>query len=212
MPPLLITATLLSAALAQTTVTFWQFSTREADIEAWENAITEFEEQNPDINVEMEIVPWAEQQQRLVSALTTGGLPDVSMLGNNVVAQFQTIGALAPLDEYFAEYGEEHGYDVAGDVWPGDQGYYQLGGQWWASPVAVETRALYYRTDLFEEADLDPENPPQTWDELVAAAERLRERHARRRLPHRAAHEHRLPHRAELHELVPLAWGEYVER
>ena len=176
---LLTTATLLStalfsAALAQTTVTFWQFSTRDADIEAWNNAVAEFEAQNPDISVEMEIVPWAEQQQRLVSALTTGGLPDVSMLGNNVVAQFQAIGALAPLDEYFAAYSQEHGYEVTEDIWPGDQSYYQLGGQWWASPVAVETRALYYRTDLFEEAGLDPENPPQTWDELVAAAEQLK--------------------------------------
>ena len=77
----------------------------------------------------MEIVPWAEQQQRLVTALTTGGLPDVSMLGNNVVAQFQAAGALAPLDDYFAAYGAEHGYDVAADVWPGDKGYYNLDGK-----------------------------------------------------------------------------------
>ena len=89
---LLVIATLLSTTLAQTTVTFWQFSTRDAYIEAWNNAIAEFEAQNPDITVEMEVVPWAEQQQRLVSALTTGGLPDVSFLGNNVVAQFQAIG------------------------------------------------------------------------------------------------------------------------
>lgn len=173
-PVLLAAAMLFSTAFAQTTVVFWQFSTREAYVEAWENAITEFEAQNPDINVEMEIVPWAEQQQRLVTALTTGGLPDVSFLGNNVVAQFQAIGALAPLDPYFTAYSEEHGYAVTEDVWPGDQGYYQLGGQWWAAPLAVETRSLYYRTDLFEEAGLDPANPPQTWDELMTAAEQLK--------------------------------------
>lgn len=172
---LLATATFISTALAQTTVVFWQFSTREAYIEAWNNAIAEFEAQNPDIKIEMEIVPWAEQQQRIVSALTTGGLPDVSFLGNNVVAQFQAISALAPLDEYFADYSQEYGYDVAEDVWPGDRGYYELGGHWWASPLAVETRSLYYRTDLFEQAGLDPENPPQTWDDLIAAAEQLRE-------------------------------------
>lgn len=162
--------TLISLALAQTTVVFWQFSTRDAYIEAWNNAIADFEAQNPDIRVEMEIVPWAEQQQRLVSALATGGLPDVSFLGNNVVAQFQAIGALAPLDEYFDVYSAEHGYDVTEDVWPGDRGYYQLGGQWWASALAVETRSLYYRTDLFEQAGLDANNPPTTWNELVEAA------------------------------------------
>jgi multiple sugar transport system substrate-binding protein len=162
-------------AFAQETVTFWQFSTRDADIAAWNEAIATFEAANPDVDVEMEIVPWAEQQQRLVTALTTGGLPDVSMLGNNVVAQFQAIGALAPLDEYFAAYGEEHGYDVAADAWPGDKGYYNLDGQWWASPVIVETRALYYRTDLMEQAGLDPDSPPQTWDELIDAAAKITE-------------------------------------
>lgn len=162
---------LVTTGYAQRTpVVFWQFDTRPAYVDAWNRAIEAFEAENPDIDVIMEIVPWAEQQQRLISALATGGLPDVSFLGNNVVAQFQAIGALAPLDAYFAAYSEEHGYDVTQDVWPGDRGYYFLDGQWWASPLAVETRALYYRKDLFAEAGLDPERPPQTWEEMVEAA------------------------------------------
>lgn len=162
---------LVGASFAQRTqVVFWQFDTRDAYVEAWQDALAGFHEANPDIEVVMEIVPWAEQMQRLVSALATGGLPDVSFLGNNVVAQFQAIGALAPLDTYFEAYSREHGYDVADDVWPGDRGYYFLDGQWFASPLAVETRALYYRKDLFEQAGLDPDGPPQTWDELVEFA------------------------------------------
>ncbi|NMA99349.1 MAG: extracellular solute-binding protein, partial [Phyllobacteriaceae bacterium] len=142
-----------SPAFAQT-VTFWQFSTNPNDIAAWEGIIAAFEAENEGIDVVMEIVPWSEQQQRLVTALTTGGLPDVSMLGNNVVAQFQAAGALAPLDDAFAAYDAEHGTDVAADIWAGDKGYYNLGGQWWASPIAVETRALYYRKDLFQAAGI----------------------------------------------------------
>ncbi|MBV9674485.1 MAG: sugar ABC transporter substrate-binding protein [Verrucomicrobia bacterium] len=173
----LLTATTLAAlpsvALAETHVSFWQFSTRAADIDAYRHSISQFQQANPGIKVDMEIVPWAEQQQRLVSALSTGGLPDVSMLGNNVVAQFQAAGALIPLDQYFAEYNKAHDTDVAGDVWPGDKGYYYLNGQWWASPVCVETRALYYRKDLFREAGLDPEKPPQTWEDLASTADKL---------------------------------------
>src|SRR5690606_9503608 len=33
---------------------------------------------------------------------------------------------------------------------------------------------LLYNKDLFREAGLDPERPPQTWDDLVAYSERLR--------------------------------------
>ncbi len=79
------------------TVTFWQFSTEEFVIQAYNDAIAAFSEQNPDITVTMEIVPWAEQQQKLITGLTTGSLPDVSMLGNNVVAQFQAIPAASSM-------------------------------------------------------------------------------------------------------------------
>jgi len=62
---------------------------------------------------------------------------------------------------------------VADDIWPGDKGYYSLGGHWWASPIAVETRALYYRKDLFKAAGLDPDKPPANWEELAAAADKV---------------------------------------
>jgi multiple sugar transport system substrate-binding protein len=162
-----------TSASAKSRVTFWQFSTRAADIDAWKKAIAQFEQGNSDIEVEMEIVPWSEQQQRLISALSAGGLPDVSMLGNNVVAQFQAAGALVPLDDYFVAYGKAHHLEVAADVWPGDKGYYYLNGHWWGSPVCVETRALYYRKDLFKAAGLDPNKPPQTWVELAEDADKI---------------------------------------
>jgi len=37
----------------------------------------------------------------------------------------------------------------------------------------VHDQILYYRTDLFREAGLDPEKPPTTWDELVEYAKVL---------------------------------------
>jgi multiple sugar transport system substrate-binding protein len=168
-----LASTLLTAPAFAETVTFWQFSTNPNDIAAWNAIIDAFEASHEGVDVVMEIVPWSEQQQRLVTALTTGGLPDVSMLGNNVVAQFQAIGALAPLDDAFAAYDAANGTDVASDIWPGDKGYYNLGGHWWASPIAVETRALYYRKDLFEAAGLDPNDPPDTWEELRTTAKVL---------------------------------------
>lgn len=164
---------LLTAPAFAETVTFWQFSTNPNDIAAWEGIIKAFEASHEGVDVQMEIVPWSEQQQRLVTALTTGGLPDVSMLGNNVVAQFQATGALAPLDDAFAAYDAANGTKVADDIWPGDKGYYNLDGHWWASPIAVETRALYYRKDLFEAAGLDPNTPPDTWEQLRADAKKL---------------------------------------
>jgi ABC-type glycerol-3-phosphate transport system substrate-binding protein len=95
-------------------------------------------------------------------------MPDVSMLGNNVVAQYQALGALTPLTPYFDAWSEEVGSDITEDFWPGDRGYYYLDGDWWGSPMNVETRALWYRQDLLAEAGF--EEPPLTWEELQAVA------------------------------------------
>ena len=65
----------MARAQGATTVTFWQFSTNDFEIQAYNDAIAAFSEQNPDITVNMEIVPWPEQQQKLVTGLTTGACP-----------------------------------------------------------------------------------------------------------------------------------------
>lgn len=148
----------------QVTVTFWQFFTEDNIIAAYEEAIEAFEAAHPNIRVNMEIVPWAEQQQRLTTALATGAVPDVSMLGNNVVAQYQAIDALLPLTDYFEAWSEEVGFDITEDIWPGDFGYYFIDGDWWGSPMNVETRVLWYRADLLEAAGFD--GPPDTWEEV----------------------------------------------
>lgn len=44
----------------------------------------------------------------------------------------------------------------------------------WAVPTGNLVRAMFFRRDLFHEAGLDPNNPPDTWDELLEAAQKLR--------------------------------------
>ena len=43
----------------------------------------------------------------------------------------------------------------------------------WALPGPLSVRVLMWRKDLFQEAGLDPERPPQDWAELLAYAKRL---------------------------------------
>lgn len=150
-------------------VVFWQFSTEDFAIAAWEAAIEAFEAANPDVRVKMEIVPWADQHQKLITGLASGALPDVSMLGNNVVAEFQALGALTPVTEYYEQWSDEVGRDVTEGIWPGDTFYYNLDGDWWATPIAEETRCIYYRKDLLAEAGLN-EEALGTFDSLREAA------------------------------------------
>lgn len=43
----------------------------------------------------------------------------------------------------------------------------------WALPGPLSVRVLMWRKDLFQEAGLDPERPPQDWNDLLAYAKRL---------------------------------------
>ena len=60
-----------AAAGERTPVVFWQFSTDEPQIAGYQKAIDEFEKLHPEIDVQMEIVPWSSQQQALTTGLTT---------------------------------------------------------------------------------------------------------------------------------------------
>lgn len=155
-------------------VTFWQFDTAKASIDAYKTAIKDFEKKNPNITVDMQIVPWADQQQKITTALASGALPDVSMLGNDVVAQYAANGALAPLDSYVAGWSKSEGADVKKDMYAGDISYYTYKGKLYGSPVADETRMVYYNKDMFQKAGLDPNTPPTTWAEMEKDAKALK--------------------------------------
>lgn len=163
-----------TASGGKQTVTFWEFDTSQPSIDAYKAAIKSFEEQNPTITVNMQIVPWSTQQQKITTATASGGLPDVSMMGNDVVAQYAAAGNLAPLTRYVAGWSKAEGTDVMADFYPGDKSYYTYKGELYGSPVADETRLLYYNKSLFKKAGLDPANPPKTWDEMLTAAKKLK--------------------------------------
>ena len=158
---------------ARTTVTYWQFNTDTPSINAWKKAIAAFEAATPDVHVNMQIVPWNEQAQKLTTALATGTAPDISMMGNDVVAQYAATGALAPLDSYFAAWSKGVGHDITTDILPGDHLYYKIKGHWYASPLAEETRLVYYRKSMLQKAGLNPMSALATWSSMRQAAMKL---------------------------------------
>lgn len=127
------------------------------------NLGTEFEKANPGTKVEVEIIPWAQGRDRLVVWISGGQAPDLALVGTRWLYEFVDMKALEPLDRYVSR-------DFAKDFYPSvfNGGNYQ--GHLYGLPVAVSTKSLYYRTDLFEKAKL---HPPTTWDELLDAAKKL---------------------------------------
>jgi multiple sugar transport system substrate-binding protein len=113
------------------------------------------------ITVDRQPVPYPELVQKVLLAASSNSLPDLIYIDNSDVAQLAAGGYLAPLSEVgiamepfvpaLAALGSYDGAD-------------------YAVPSANNTIALYYNTEMFEAAGLEP---PKTWDELRETAKKL---------------------------------------
>ncbi|MGX1702710.1 ABC transporter substrate-binding protein [Microbacterium sp. NPDC055357] len=124
----------------------------------------QYEDANPGTTVEVTAIPNSEVQQKLGSAISAGDSPDVVAI--DVVKAPFFIAADA-----FQDVTDQIGaLPYAGDLLEGqlDAGTYE--GRNFTVPFTADSSVLFYNKDLFTQAGLDPETPPQTWDEFAAAA------------------------------------------
>lgn len=120
-----------------------------------------FMEENPDVNVTVTPVPWDVAHDKLLTAVAGQQTPDVSQMGTTFMGEFAETGAL---DEVPASFDPGAFFDGAWETNVVD-------GQTYGVPWYIETRLLYYRSDIAEKAGIT--EAPQTWDELKAMAEAM---------------------------------------
>lgn len=65
------------------------------------------------------------------------------------------------------------------DFYPAFMENSRAAGKVWGVPFQRSTVALYWNKKMFAEADLDPEHPPSTWQEMLTYAQRLTRRNER---------------------------------
>lgn len=164
-------AALLSAgpALADTALSFWHSGNNKAG-EVIDTLVDRFEAANPDATIETVYVGnYNDMVTRLQAAVISGDVPDLVQLEMTRYGLFAAPGALEPLDGYL----EATDADIVADIRPFalEASLYQ--GESYVLPFNVSTPLMYYNRDLFAAAGLDPDSPPATWEELLAAAEAL---------------------------------------
>lgn len=126
-----------------------------------------YEEKNPGVKVEVQAIPWDSAHDKLLTAVASKSGPDVIQMGTTWIPEFAAAGALKDLTPYVekdANLKPENFFDGANQTT-------QYEGKTVGIPWYVETRALFYRSDLLGEVGY-PEGP-KTWDELKDAAKKL---------------------------------------
>jgi N,N'-diacetylchitobiose transport system substrate-binding protein len=127
---------------------------------------SDFESANDGVTVEYQVQQWDGIGEKLTTALASDEPPDVLEIGNTQVAQYAASGGLTDLTDTVGEFDNSDSW-LPGLAEPG-----QWEGQTYGIPFYAGDRTVIYRTDMFEEAGIEP---PTSWDELLATSDPLRE-------------------------------------
>lgn len=116
-----------------------------------------FEREHPGIEVDVQQIPWSAAHEKLLTAFVGRSTPDIAQLGNTWIAEFVALRALEPLDRWIEAsevVGREHDF-------PGIWDTNVMGATTFGVPWYVDTRVLFYRSDLLAAAGYD--RIPEDW-------------------------------------------------
>ncbi|GAB2610175.1 ABC transporter substrate-binding protein [Pseudactinotalea suaedae] len=133
----------------------------------FERKLDAFTEAHPNITIEPEETEWAADTW---NALIAGGtMPTVISAPFTEIQSMIARGQVADVTDYLADS------EVFSRLNPSVLAVAQAEDRTYAIPTSAWTMGLLYNRDLFEQAGLDPDAPPQTWDEVRTAAQAIDE-------------------------------------
>lgn len=173
--PLVLSGLGLGAARAsaqdQTTIKFWTH-THPPMVDQNEAMIASFQEANPDIKIEYEVIPNMEFGTKMLTSMGTGTGPDIINMDDNAMRSVYIPRSLVqevdPVAMGFASLEE-----LQAKYLPGALDGAMVDGKVYGVPSEYNVTAFVINTAAFEEAGLDPANPPKTWDEVGEMGQKL---------------------------------------
>jgi multiple sugar transport system substrate-binding protein len=130
-----------------------------------EKTIEAFEKSHPNIKIDYREMPsdTGKSHDAYVTMLNAKS-SEIDVFEIDVIwpAEFAQAGYILPLDRFI----KENNFDLS-QYNQGALSAAQFNGKQWALPKFIDAGLLFYRKDLVE-------NPPKTWDELIAKARELK--------------------------------------
>jgi multiple sugar transport system substrate-binding protein len=138
------------------------WSSSDAENSRLQEMIDTFNDDNPDINVQLNLNP--QFDTALQTALAGGQPPDVFYIDSFRLPDLVAANALMPIGDQL---------ENPDDFYPNLRQAFTVDDTFWCPPKDFSTLALQYNTDLFDAAGVDYPTADWTWDDLQDAAERL---------------------------------------
>ncbi len=155
------TAATVAGGPATGELTIWAMG---AEGQKLPDLLKDFEAANPGVKVTVTAIPWGAAHDKFTTAITAQKTPDMAMIGTTWMGEFAGLGALDPTPASIDK----------GVFFPGAWGTTEVGGTSYGIPWYVETRLVYYRTDLAKKAGIT--TPPTDWDGLKAMAKAMQDK------------------------------------
>lgn len=133
-----------------------------------ESVVANWNEQHPDMPVDISIINHEDFKQALRAYLTADPAPDVlDWFAGNRARFFIDRGLILDISSMWQDNKFNEAYA------PGFQALATYNDKQYFMPTSYYWWAIYYRPSLFEEAGIA--QPPETWDQLLEACDKLNE-------------------------------------
>jgi multiple sugar transport system substrate-binding protein len=151
---------------APTVIEFWGMG-REGEVV--QSLVPAFERRMPGIRVRVQQIPWSAAHEKLLTAYVGDAMPDVFQAGNTWIPELVALGAIDKLDERIRRSAAIR----TDDYFAGILDTNVLDGATYGVPWYVDTRLLFYRTDLLRQVGYS--QPPRTWAEWLEQMARVKD-------------------------------------
>lgn len=138
--------------------------------EIMQKMVQQFNDEHPNIQVKAVFTgSYNDNTAKIITSLKGGNPPDVVISLSQDLTMLLDLDAIQPFDELFASKDPALQFDES-DFFPAFMLNSSRDGKIWGIPFQRSTPVMYYNKEAFKEANLDPQKPPETWDELVKMA------------------------------------------
>lgn len=150
------------------TLNFWNVFTG-SDGDILREIVDNYNKTNTDnIEIQMDIMPNDQLQQKLPASIATGTAPDLVLFGVENIAPYVSSDSLEDISDFWDVTGVDKS-NILENVLE----LSHVDGKLYGAPMQYNVSYLYWNKDLFRDAGLDPEKAPATMEELAEYAVKL---------------------------------------
>ncbi len=146
---------------------FWTINLKKNFGDYIQGIVDNYEKENPNVKIKWVDVPGADASKKFITALQSKEVPDVVNLASMDISLIRSYDVLNPINSLVDEKELDPYIDglIEGLTFNDEL----LGIPWYHGGPAVGM----LNTEVYEQAGLDPDNPPQTWEEILENGKKI---------------------------------------